>query len=186
MKEHYKTIPGWFNCPELYLNMVIKADVEHDATFVEIGCWKGKSSAYMAEQISLSGKPIKLYCVDTWKGTITEQHHQVDPDVVNDKLFEVFTNNLSPFAGFYIPIRSLSVEAATQFSDNSLDFVYIDASHEYEDVKADIEAWLPKVKVGGTIAGDDYNMRSVRKAVNKLIKTVSKLNRFTWAHIKTH
>lgn len=34
MKEHYKTIQGWFNCPELYLNMVIKADIEHDATFV--------------------------------------------------------------------------------------------------------------------------------------------------------
>lgn len=64
--------------------------------------------------------------------------------------------------------------------------MYIDASHEYEDVKADIKAWLPKVKVGGTIAGDDYNTRSVRKAVNKLIKTVSKLNGYTWAHIKTH
>lgn len=184
MKDHYKNVPGWFNCPELYSRMINLAPALQPSTFVEIGCWKGKSSSYMAEQISLSGKPIKFFCVDTWRGTTAEPHHQVDPDVANDRLFEVFTNNMSSFVGHYTPIRSLSVEAASQFSNNSLDFVYIDASHEYEDVKDDINAWLPKVKVGGTIAGDDYNSRNVSRAVNELINNVSELNRFTWVSVK--
>lgn len=181
MKDHYKTIPGWFNCPDLYHEMVSKAPQK--AMFVEIGCWKGKSSSFMAEQIMNSKKGIKFYCVDTWKGTITEDGHQNDPDVVNDRLFEVFNNNLAPFSGYYNPIRSTSVEAANQFEDNSLDFIYIDASHEYEDVKDDIKAWFPKLKKGGTIAGDDYNSPQVSKAVHEEFgKSIVSPNRFTWIH----
>ena len=63
---------------------------------------------------------------------------------------------MKPLAGHYKPMRSPSLEAAGQFEDESLDFVFIDASHEYEDVKADIMAWMPKVKRGGVLAGHDY------------------------------
>jgi SAM-dependent methyltransferase len=181
MKDHYKTIPGWFNCPDLYNEMVTKAPKK--ATFVEIGCWKGKSSSFMAEQIMKSKKDIKFYCVDTWKGTLTEDGHQNDPDVVNDRLFEVFNLNLAPFVGYYNTIRSTSVEAANQFEDSSLDFIYIDASHEYIDVKNDIAAWFPKLKKGGTIAGDDYNSSQVSRAVRESFgSSIVSPNRFTWIH----
>jgi predicted O-methyltransferase YrrM len=184
MKDYYKIVPGWFNCPDLYSHVVDKASSLQPSTFVEIGCWKGKSTSYMAEQIMLSGKPITFHCVDTWRGTTTESHHQLDPDVANDRLFEVFTANMSPFAGYYQPIRSLSVEAAAQFGNNSLDFIYIDASHEYKDVVDDINAWMPKLKAGGIIAGDDYNSPDVSRAVHDTIRGVNVLNRFTWAHTK--
>lgn len=181
MKDHYKTIPGWFNCPDLYRELVAKA--QNNSIFVEIGCWKGKSASFMAEQIMNSKKNIQFYCVDTWKGTLTEDGHQTDPDVVNDRLFEVFNQNLSPFAGYYNPIRSTSVEAASQFDDNSLDFIYIDASHEYIDVKNDIAAWFPKLKKGGTIAGDDYNSSQVSRAVRETFgNSIVSPNRFTWIH----
>lgn len=181
MKDHYKNIQGWFNCPDLYRDMVNKSP--SNATFVEIGCWKGKSSSFMAEQIMESRKGIKFYCVDTWKGTLTEDIHKNDPDVINDRLFEVFNENMSPFTGHYTPIRSTSLEAATQFQDNSLDFIYIDASHEYKDVKNDIKAWLPKLKKGGTIAGDDFNSPQVSKAVRQAFgRSIVTPNRFTWIH----
>jgi SAM-dependent methyltransferase len=181
MKDHYKTIQGWFNCPDLYKEVVAKA--ADNAKFVEIGCWKGKSASFMAEQIMNSKKAITFYCVDTWKGTLTEDGHQTDPDVVNDRLFEVFNLNLAPFAGYYNPIRSTSVEAASQFENNSLDFIYIDASHEYIDVKNDIQAWLPKLKKGGIIAGDDYNSSQVSRAVREFFgNSIVSPNRFTWIH----
>lgn len=49
-----------------------------------------------------------------------------------------------------------SISASKRFKNNSLDFVFIDAAHDYESVKADILAWLPKVKNNGILAGHDY------------------------------
>lgn len=150
------------------------------AQFVEIGCWKGKSSAYMAEEIKNSGKLIDFWCVDTWEGTLTEKGHQKDPDVVTGTLYQTFLDNMSPFPLYYKPLRMLSTEAAKTFDDNTFDFIYIDAGHEYEDVKADIEAWLPKLKPGGVIAGDDYNSFKVARAVHENFTNIKSPNRFTW------
>ena len=50
----------------------------------------------------------------------------------------------------------LSTSAAAQFADNSLAFVYLDANHYYEYVKQDLEAFYPKVMVGGMLAGHDF------------------------------
>ena len=62
------------------------------------------------------------------------------------------------------------MEAVNDFADNSLDFVYIDANHSYESVKADILAWLPKMKHNAIISGDDYNIyQDVNKAVEELL-----------------
>ena len=49
---------------------------------------------------------------------------------------------------------------ASQHPDQSLDFVYLDSDHKYQSVKSEIEAWYPKVKVGGILAGHDYIERS--------------------------
>lgn len=49
-----------------------------------------------------------------------------------------------------------SVQAASEFADRSLSFVYIDGDHSYEGCRRDILAWAPKVMRGGVIAGHDY------------------------------
>jgi hypothetical protein len=43
----------------------------------------------------------------------------------------------------------------------------IDGDHSYEAVKADIQAWLPKMKRGGVISGDDYMWPGVKKAAEE-------------------
>lgn len=60
-----------------------------------------------------------------------------------------------------------SVEAAKEVKDEYLDFVYIDALHDYDHVKEDINAWVPKVRSGGLVIGHDYTptYRGLRKAV---------------------
>jgi hypothetical protein len=50
----------------------------------------------------------------------------------------------------------MSVDAAEDIPDN-LDFVYIDGNHKYEFVKQDIEAYYPKIKIGGVIGGHDID-----------------------------
>lgn len=62
-------------------------------------------------------------------------------------------------------IQGLTVPTADKITDNSLDFLFVDAGHSYEHVNADLVAWVPKVKRHGMIFGHDWNMESVRKAV---------------------
>ena len=139
----------WFTYPKLY-SEVVRA-FPSGSTFVEIGSWKGKSTAFMAVEIANSGKKIDFYCVDTFEGSV---EHQNNPELPH--LYEIFKNNMKPVEGYYKDLRMTSLQAVQQFADESLDFVFIDGSHEYQDIKDDINAWLPKVKRGGILAGHDY------------------------------
>lgn len=181
MEHFYTTIQGWCNyLPELYAEMVKEA--KDGAHFVEIGTWKGCSAAFMAVEIINSGKKIKFDCVDTWLGS-DEEVHQTDPYVREGKLYEHFVENMKPVEGYYTAIRLPSVEAAALYDDNSLDFVLIDAAHDYDSVKADIAAWLPKVKIGGVLAGDDYAWGpSVAAAVNDSLTNI--INKGYWFYRK--
>ena len=84
-------------------------------------------------------------------------------------MYETFLENIKPASEYIIPIRLRSDQAVHHFKDESLDFVFIDANHEYEEVKKDIELWYPKVKKGGIFAGHDYSdtWQGVVKAVNE-------------------
>ena len=66
----YTEIPGWFNEEWLYDRMI--GHVRDGATFVEVGCWLGKSTAYCARRILESGKAIRFVAVDTWEGSPSE------------------------------------------------------------------------------------------------------------------
>jgi predicted O-methyltransferase YrrM len=181
MEHFYQNLDGWFNYISIY-NYVVSQGDDGDH-FVEVGAWKGKSTAYLAVEIANSGKKIKLDVVDTWAGSL---EHQNDEIIKKDQLYNLFLENMKPVEGIYNPRRMTSLDAAATYEDNSLDFVLLDASHEYEDVKADILAWLPKVKVGGILAGDDYHHTwpGVVKAVTELINNPQIVDNVTWAYKK--
>jgi predicted O-methyltransferase YrrM len=137
------------------------------AHFVEIGSWKGRSAAFMAVEIANSGKRIRFDCVDTWLGS-QEKKHLEDPSVKNGTLFDEFCRNTRPVKERINVVRLPSVEAAALYPDRSLDFIFIDAAHDYENVRADIGVWWPKLKPGGWMAGDDYRGSGVKKAVDHM------------------
>ena len=167
MNHFYETIQGWFQFHNIYLRAVQEA-AQIGSHFVEVGAWKGKSTAFLAVEIARSGKQIKFDVVDTWRGS-QETYHQADPMVVADTLFEHFLQNLEPVKQYFTPVRGYSTEVAKQYADCSLDLVMLDASHDYDNVLADIRAWYPKVKSGGILAGDDYqtDFMGVVNAVNE-------------------
>jgi predicted O-methyltransferase YrrM len=144
--------------------------------FVEVGSWKGKSSSYLAVEIINSKKDIKLDCVDTWKGSA---EHTDDLYVKSNSLYELFIENISSLSSVINPIRMDSVSASKTYEDNSIDFVFIDANHQYDYVKNDIQSWFPKLKVGGVMAGHDYNTgwADVDKAVDGFFKGKNILSR---------
>ena len=168
----------WFTYSSFYSQMV--QEFPSGSKFVEVGTWKGKSASYMCVEIANSGKDIEFYCVDNWEGSV---EHQGNPDL--PRLFEIFTENMTPVESYYTAMKMNSVDAAAQFADESLDFVFIDASHDYEDVKNDIAAWLPKVKVGGILAGHDYHHPPIVSAITDSELTIeSDTSVDCWIHRK--
>ena len=168
MEHICDAIQGWFSYKNLYKEIVNKFD--SGSKLVEIGTWKGKSASYMAVEIANSNKNIEFYCVDTWQGSaehVRELHG--DASIINNTLYEDFLLNIKPVSHIINPIRSTSIEAAATFEDNSLDFIFIDAAHDYENVKNDLNAWYPKLKPSGIFAGHDYipNWPGVIQAVNE-------------------
>ena len=157
---------NWFTFPGLYTYLVEQSS--DGDSIVEVGSWKGKSSAFMAVIIANSNKIINFTCVDTWLGSVEHQGHD---EIKNDTLYELFIENMNPVKDYFTPLRLTSVEASSKFEDNSLQAVFIDASHEYKDVKEDIEHWLPKVKRGGILCGHDYHpsWQGVVKAVHETL-----------------
>ena len=189
MQHFYHGIHGWFNFQPLYQETIDNAT--HGQHFVEVGAWKGKSSAFMAVEIINSNKNIEFDIIDTWEGSSDETGHMEDPDVIDNTLFETFCSNLSPVQDYINVVRSDSVEAAGLYEDESVDFVLLDGGHSYEQVKADITAWLPKVKKGGILAGDDYGHVDKRhlpksglaKAVDELLPNANTDN-YWWTYKK--
>ncbi len=162
LNHFYSKIHGWFNFEELYKTRVARASSVEPSIFVEVGSWMGKSASFMGVEIKNSKKPITFYCVDTWKGSA---EHQATMAKYNGSIKHLFLENTKPVEDVIIPIESTSVEAASQFEDGSLDFVYIDAAHDFLSVRNDIMAWKPKLKSTGMLAGHDITWPSVLAAV---------------------
>jgi len=159
---HYK-IPGWFTYPRLYSYMVEHYDNAH---FVEVGSFQGASAAYMAVEIANSGKKIKFDCIDIWNRFTNGGLYLKSPESVpEDLVYQLFLNNTEIVREYINAIRAPSTVAASWYKDSSLDFIFIDANHEYPAVRDDLNSWFPKLKKGGHIAGHDWDSVTVSAAV---------------------
>lgn len=138
----YQSIEGWFDFDDIYSEQVARA--KDGAKFVEIGVYKGKSAAYMAVEIANSGKAIGFFGVDkfNWPQDCYEQCFR-----------NLIGGGVKGHIGLVI---GDSISAAHSLS-GEFNFIFIDASHEYEDVKSDIAAWFPKLAKGGVVGGHDYS-----------------------------
>lgn len=180
MQHYFETIHGWFTAQELYAGAV--RVFPSDSQFVELGTWKGKSAAFMGVEIANSGKRQHLTTIDTFKGS-DEEAHRNDPDIQRGCLKEVAETNLEPLSAYVSIKQSDSAEAAAGFADGSIQFLFIDAGHDYESVKRDISAWLPKMAPNGVISGDDLHWDGVRQAVNEAFGSDYRNSGRCWVHL---
>ena len=164
-------IHGWFDFADIYHEQVERMTAM-GGHFVEVGSWFGKSAAFMATKIRDAEKLIRFDCVDTWEGGESKCHQRLankeDVKSLGLDLFAEFNGNMSRLglSQYVNPVRMPSVEAAALYEDDSLDFVFIDADHGEEWVRADLAAWWPKVQVGGVLAGHDYDEAGPKAAAD--------------------
>ncbi len=154
----WERVPGWLNVPAMYLRVI--AEMPARGKLVEVGIYGGKSSFLMMERLKELKKPIEYHVVDFWD------------DIAIRETWVAASRWYRPF---FSELWMSSTLAAERFDDASLDAVIIDANHNYEFVRDDLAAWVPKVKPGGIVAGDDYRNASwpgVERAVNEALGTV--------------
>ena len=106
---------------------------------VEVGVFKGGFSRWM---LSTWNACVSYYMVDLWAPQ--DHYRQMDAASLDENLqrMETARNNVAPWAKKATLIRNSSVSAAAQFADGSVDFVYLDARHTYDAVRADLAAWV--------------------------------------------
>jgi len=162
MEHFYKDIPGWFSYEYVYKDIVEQA--EDGSLFVEIGSYKGMSTAFMAVEIINSGKDIKFECIDpmelgigSWSCNEEEQQGYSEKD---------FHQRLESVKDHYKLHKMTSNEAAELYDDGTIDFLMIDGDHGYEAVFQDITNYLPKMRSGGLIVGDDAYEDDIKRALN--------------------
>jgi glycosyltransferase involved in cell wall biosynthesis len=150
-------IEGWFDFRDVYDH--VAKTLPDGGTFAEVGCWKGKSLIYLSHRLEDIGENFWLDCIDSFTG---------DSDTGRMDVYAEFLDNVTESDASGIrPMRKKSVKATSEFSDASLDGCFIDAAHDYENCKADIAAWLPKVKPGGFFGGHDIDAPGVLQAVTE-------------------
>lgn len=131
-----------------------------------IGAEIGVENGYYSKVLLDANPDLLLACIDPWSSGAYEPGaaiHAVDTEQAKyDERYETCKKLLEPYPNAVI-MRKTSAEALDAFEDNSLDFVYIDANHDFPNFTFDIHHWLKKVREDGIISGHDYANFSYKK-----------------------
>lgn len=170
---------GWGSDSPAFGELIKK---HHPERIIEVGTWKGGSALTLASHLERLGLDSEIICVDTWLGAL-----EMWTDLEDDKrhgslnlrngyptLYYTFLGNvvraghqerITPF-----PVPSVTAAQWCALRGVKADLIYIDGSHEEDDVYQDLVSWWDLVRDGGVLFGDDWAWDGVRLAVERFAK----------------
>jgi anaerobic magnesium-protoporphyrin IX monomethyl ester cyclase len=156
------------------------ATIVQGSTYVELGSYLGASSCFIAMGIEALQNDAQLYCVDTWE-------NEGMAEGLRDTYSE-FIANIEMFKNIIVPLRGKSEIIAEDF-DKEIDFLFVDAGHDYVNVMTDVRSWFPKLKKGALVVFHDTGWADgVKKVVSELVKPIAydvgELPNMYWARIE--
>lgn len=161
-RVNWNDIPGWFQWRSGQEEAARR--FPDGSRFVEVGNFLGRSLCSLGDVVKGCGKNITLIGVDTCLGSGVEgargkDYHGAAVADGGGTFAGLLHKNIIEcgYEDMIALIVADSVTASTFFADHSIDWVHLDARHDHEHVKADITAWLPKIRTGGWLSGDDYD-----------------------------
>ena len=175
---------GWFS--ECNARMLSRFLGPQTGLAVELGSWLGAS----ARHILRAAPRAVLVCVDHWQGS---REHRLPGAAEASRLptlYETFLRNLWPWRDRVVPLRAGSLAGLAEVHAAGLqpELIYVDASHEYDDVLADVSEAL-RLFPRAQLVGDDYSAPwpGVRKTVDDIAARCGLLLQVeghTWALIR--
>jgi len=156
---------GWFSDEEAQIYRSLVQQIR-GGIIVEVGVWQGRSLQAILDLCRENNN--RVFAIDNWNPPAD------DPDYAEARdtdIYAIFLKNLERLGhtSTVEVIRDDSARAAGRFADRSVDLLFLDADHNYEAVKRDIHAWLPKLKDHSCLCGHDYTFREgVRHAVQEI------------------
>lgn len=149
--------------------MELAATVPSGQAIVEVGCYKGKSTSYLAAG-AMEGLGARVYAVDPWTlpGNANGRFGFNEPNTHRAFIRQVMEAGVD---SQITVIRGYSVAAAKAWKYGPIGLLYIDGSHLEKDVRADWLAWSRYLAPGATVAFDDYDTPrnpGVKAAVDRI------------------
>jgi len=125
---------------------------------VEVGAFEGEFA-----KLNMRHWPGQYFLVDTWGWREDDFNNELnDKNFASEmqwkKVMVKVRNNVAPFGDRVVLLKGTSVDMAANLADEVFDWVFIDAGHDYENCKKDLNAWWPKLRKGGLFSGDDYGI----------------------------
>lgn len=138
----------------------------HGGTFVEIGSWKGRSTSFVGP--ICNGNQTRLVCIDHWSGSHDSLADRYAAALAVENVEQTFRRNMAELGIRVEVIAEPSLVAVERFAPGSVDRIFLDGSHDGPSVAQDLEAWGPRLREGGVLAGHDYDAKhpDLRAAVD--------------------
>ena len=154
VKELIKDVPGWLSDEEGEALYELARSCRGDGVIVEIGSWKGKSTICLGLG-SRAGHSVPIYAVDPHADY---RHGEFKENIERAGIADLVT-----------PVKGLSQDIVDDF-DPPIELLFVDGSHEEDDVRYDFETWVPKVVDDGIVAFHDTTWHAgVRRVVAEKI-----------------
>jgi MMP 1-O-methyltransferase len=139
VKELIKDVPGWLSDEEGEALYELAQACTGKGVIVEIGSWKGKSTICLGLG-SRAGNGVRVFAIDPHADY---RHGEFKDNIERAGIADLVT-----------PVQGLSQQVAADF-DEPIELLFVDGSHEEDDVREDFEKWVPKVVERGTVAFHD-------------------------------
>ena len=158
---------GWFGLQnQKHIEKIIAETKPKKA--VEVGTWLGLSALFIAKRLP---SDAILFCIDPWV-PYKDMENMPECQEPLKTAYEQFLSNCihNGLTHKIIPMRMTSMEAAKTF-EADIDFIYLDGSHDEDDVYDDLMEWYPRLSPTGRMCGDDIGWPSVQRAIERVKKT---------------
>ena len=142
---------------------------------VEIGSWQGRSTSFLARAV-LDSDNGRFFAIDHFKGNVgKEASYVVGKQDLSDLKHNFMSNMKSLNLESSVNLLDMTtIEAAREFTQGQIRFLFIDGNHTYEGVSKDIELFFPLLSSSAIIVFDDFSnaFPGLLKAVGEMLHSV--------------